>query len=352
MRRNNRGFTLLEVLVTVGIILILIGIAVPTVRTVKQHSLQVKTTNEIVQLDTALLAFFNDNGYFPASGQMLASLDNKYFEFDPSRISGSQYLDPLGKLYFYQAPGEISSKGYDLFSTGLLIVKNDKGTLGKIVQTLVSSDTGIESSNTSGIDAHTLDIVIGSPASVDAKTIWGLSKPTYDILVKGALALLQSTDIGFNLVSKIVVSNIPIIWDIDGTLLNGAWAGYDTENHRIILSLELQNGPSEALAAVLGHEATHLSDHLANSDQYFDSVQEEYDAFYNSAKVWEELIKDRNDKPLPVNEYNMAIVDEMLYVDVLVGAGEEFAKDILRQLYYYLPENEEYGDAYTVPKNI
>jgi type II secretory pathway pseudopilin PulG len=341
----------MEVLVTIGIILVLVGIAVPAVRTVKQNSLQVKTSNEIVQLDTALLSFFNDTGSFPASGQILASLSNKYFEFDSSRITGSQYFDPMGKPYFYQAPGLISSKGYDLFSTGLLMAKNDKGTLGKIVQNLISSNTGIESNSTSGIDSHALDIVIGSPSGVDAKTIWGLSKPTYDILVKGALALLQSTDIGFNLVSKIMISNIPIIWDTEG-ILGGAWAAYDTQNHQIILDLGLQNGPSEALAAVLGHEATHLSDHLANADQYFDSVQEEYDAFYNAAKVWEELIADRNDTPLPVNEYNMGIVQEMLYVDVMIGSGEEFAKDIVRQLYYYLPENEEYGDAYTVPKNI
>jgi prepilin-type N-terminal cleavage/methylation domain-containing protein len=350
MKKHNRGFSLLEVLVTVGIILVLVSITMPALRIVKQNNAQTKTSNEIIQLDTALMAFFNDTGSFPMTGQMLASLNPKYFEFDSSRINGNQYIDSMGKPYFYQTPGKISAKGYDLYSTGLLMAKKDTGTLGRILESLGSSETGIESDVTSGVDSNGIDVIIGNPSGADDKTIWGLPEPLYDIIIKGALALLQSTNLGFDLYSKIMLSHIPIGWD--DLLSYGAWALYDVENHGIWLDISLLNGPAEAVAAILGHEATHLSDHLANGEQYFDSVQEEYDAFYNSAKVWEELLEDRGDVPIPSNEYNEAAIQTMILTEQIVDAGEEAAKDIVRQLYYYLPENEEYGDAYTVPKNL
>lgn len=340
MKKNIRGISLLEVVVVIAVITVLIGLSVPASRFIRNRSLDVEASAEIKQLDSALMAFFADNGYFPSSGQMLACLDSKYFTFDNARIQGTKYNDPWGNPYFYRSPGSITLKGYDLYSIGSLMVNKQTILLGQILQVL-STSSSAENTNVDTINGTYSDIVIGNPAGIDSKTIWGLPEPSYDLLVMAMLSLLRATDTGYNLDTKINIANIPIDWaDLSAY---GALALYDTEDHEILLDISLQDGPIQATTAILAHEATHLSDHLANNEQYFDSVQEEYDAFYNSVKVWEQMRKP--------SESNW-LTDYMDFLELLIYSGEELAKDVIRQAYYYLPEDEEYGDGYVVPKRL
>lgn len=68
MQKNNQnGFTLMELVVSIGIMVILAGLALPTMM---YHYRKAKVTKAIAQtarLDSALEQFRNDMGYYPVS---------------------------------------------------------------------------------------------------------------------------------------------------------------------------------------------------------------------------------------------------------------------------------------------
>jgi prepilin-type N-terminal cleavage/methylation domain-containing protein len=61
MQRNRKAFTLVEVLVVIGIIAVLIGILVPTVTKVRRQALTVKCLNNQKQLVMAVISYARDN---------------------------------------------------------------------------------------------------------------------------------------------------------------------------------------------------------------------------------------------------------------------------------------------------
>lgn len=336
---NRSGISLIELLTTIAIIILLVGISVPAISFIKDNSKKAKTKAEIKQLDTALLAFFTENGSYPKTGQLLASLSEKYFSFDPSRIKNGAYLDPWGEPYIYISPSSSNKKGYELYSIGMM-----------------SATTG--SSNITSDSEK--DVIIGNPSGQGDKTVWNLREPEYDALVKAALGLLRGTDKGYNLAVMINIANVPIHWG-DLSNLKGSPIGFyypypDSENYGIWLDISLQDGPAEAIAAVLAHEATHLADHLASGDMDYDSIEEEYDAFYNAAMVWEQLTKGKtftnlNDSAFvnanPTYVKNINYQKEKL---ALIKQGSQKVREVLRKDYPQWPEKDQWGDSYVVAK--
>lgn len=67
MRRENSGFTIIEILVVVGIIAILVGILVPALSMVKNTAREVKQKAQFTAIDLGLAAFRNDTGDYPPS---------------------------------------------------------------------------------------------------------------------------------------------------------------------------------------------------------------------------------------------------------------------------------------------
>src|SRR5688500_1469297 len=58
---SSRGFTLVELLVVIGIIAVLIGILLPVVGRVRRQALRTKCTSNLRQLVTAMTVYAGDN---------------------------------------------------------------------------------------------------------------------------------------------------------------------------------------------------------------------------------------------------------------------------------------------------
>src|SRR5688572_20169334 len=68
-RASRRGFTLVELLVVVGIIALLVGILMPTLNKAREHSRQLKCLSNVRQVSMAFVMYTNNNkGRFPFRG--------------------------------------------------------------------------------------------------------------------------------------------------------------------------------------------------------------------------------------------------------------------------------------------
>jgi len=120
--KNNRGFTLLELLVVLGIIALLAGIVGPQVMKHMGASKTKAARVQIEDLSASLDMYKLDVGKYPSSEQGLAALVEK--PTDGKRWNGP-YLrkakvpkDPWAQEYRYASPGQhgkfdISSYGAD-----------------------------------------------------------------------------------------------------------------------------------------------------------------------------------------------------------------------------------------------
>jgi general secretion pathway protein G len=123
LRRKRRGFTLLEVLLVVGILVALAAIALPNLIGVQEGAMQDEAKIQVGNLDTALNLYKVHTGSFPMSDQGLMALEappNPAPEnWRGPYIKGtSQLRDPWGNPYNYQYPGTRNTVGPDVWSNG------------------------------------------------------------------------------------------------------------------------------------------------------------------------------------------------------------------------------------------
>jgi general secretion pathway protein G len=121
-RKNQRGFTLIEIMVVVVILGILAGIVVPRLLERPEEARRTKVAVQIRSLEEALGLFKLDNGFYPSTEQGLKSLVEKPTSGRlPGRYRDGGYIkkvpaDPWGQPYLYLSPG--THGDYDLFSYG------------------------------------------------------------------------------------------------------------------------------------------------------------------------------------------------------------------------------------------
>jgi general secretion pathway protein G len=113
LRRDERGFTLIEVMVVVVILGILAGWIAPKLMGRTDEAKQLKARIQIESLATALKLYKLDNGFYPDTEQGLQVLVEKPGTGQvPASWRHGGYLekqkvpaDPWGKPYLYLSPG-------------------------------------------------------------------------------------------------------------------------------------------------------------------------------------------------------------------------------------------------------
>ncbi len=121
--QNNRGFTLIEIMVVVVILGILAAIVVPRFLDRPDQAKVTKAQVDMKGIEEALGMFKLDNGFFPTTDQGLKALVSiPETGRIPERYAEGGYLkkvplDPWNNSYVYLSPG-LHSKDYDLISYG------------------------------------------------------------------------------------------------------------------------------------------------------------------------------------------------------------------------------------------
>ncbi len=125
-KRNNEGFTIIEILLVIGIIVMLAAMVAPKLsgrgKQAKKDAARVDIESNI---STALDMYELDNGDYPTTEQGLrALLEKPNSAPEPMQWNGP-YLkkkklptDPWKKNYVYVAPGGHNTNEYDLYSYG------------------------------------------------------------------------------------------------------------------------------------------------------------------------------------------------------------------------------------------
>lgn len=119
---NERGFTLIEIMVVVIILGVLAGLVVPKLLDEPDKARRVKAQTQIQSLGEALGMFKLDNGFFPSTDQGLEALVSKPdVGRTPKKYREGGYIrkapsDPWESPYVYISPG--AHDDYDLISYG------------------------------------------------------------------------------------------------------------------------------------------------------------------------------------------------------------------------------------------
>lgn len=136
---NNRGFSLLEILIVLAIGTVLAGLILPASQKARQRGLLVKVEATISAVETALSLYETDFGDYPIHsgtfGEVLKILTEEtgnphykgpYLRFKEKDLQNEELLDPWKEPYQYQYPQQThQSTPFLLFSCG---PDREKGT--------------------------------------------------------------------------------------------------------------------------------------------------------------------------------------------------------------------------------
>ncbi len=117
---NQRGFSLIEIMVVVVILGILAALVVPKIVSRPEEARIVKAKQDVLAIQNALELYKLDNGFYPSTDQGIMALVEKPTS-SPIPNNWKAYLksfpkDPWGHEYNYLNPGQHSD--VDIFTYG------------------------------------------------------------------------------------------------------------------------------------------------------------------------------------------------------------------------------------------
>jgi general secretion pathway protein G len=121
-KRKQRGFTLLEIMLVVSIIVIILGVAISKLGNTTAIAKTMRVQADLQAIKTQLQLYESMNGFYPSSEQGLQALVTQPSN-DPHPTRWYQLFrelpkDPWGSDYIYHNPGQKNPTGYDLYSAG------------------------------------------------------------------------------------------------------------------------------------------------------------------------------------------------------------------------------------------
>lgn len=120
MKRNRRGFTLIELMLVLVILAVLAAVVVPKFSNRSEQARETAAKTDVSVIEGALDQFEVDNGRYPDNNEGLralveqpAGLQNWHGPY-VKRLNN----DPWGNAYIYRYPGTHNPNSYDLYSLG------------------------------------------------------------------------------------------------------------------------------------------------------------------------------------------------------------------------------------------
>lgn len=107
--KNQRGFSLIEIMVVVGIIGMLVGVFLGPIQNARHKAKEARAKQEIRQIAAAVDQFEMENGEYPSALQALV---------DDAYIKDKILKDPWGQEYLFTREGVAEGMDYDVVSHG------------------------------------------------------------------------------------------------------------------------------------------------------------------------------------------------------------------------------------------
>lgn len=122
--RQQRGFSLMEILIALVIIGILGAFVLQNFGGEVTKARYTKLKADFQTIESALMRYYNDNGFYPTSEQGLQALIQKpESNPEPNNYPRNGYIakmqkDPWGNDYLYLSPAEYGEGDYEILSLG------------------------------------------------------------------------------------------------------------------------------------------------------------------------------------------------------------------------------------------
>lgn len=118
-KMNQKGFTIIELLVVIVIIGILVALTLPNLFSAQARGRDTDRKNELKNVQQKLESYFNDNDSYPATQADLGDADITADELEGPRDDPYTYTSPDGQSYTLEAELENAEDKDTLDGTGV-----------------------------------------------------------------------------------------------------------------------------------------------------------------------------------------------------------------------------------------